>query len=139
MSHSVSAHAASPSPDKSVGELVAQMSEQTSRLIRDELRLAQLEMMQKGKRAGVGAGLFGGAGMFAFFGTACLVTAAVLALAGPLSGWLAAIIVAAGLFLIAGVAALVGKREITRAAPPVPTEAVEGVKQDVQSLKPGHH
>jgi uncharacterized membrane protein YqjE len=139
MSHSVSAHTASPSPDKSMGELVAQMSEQTSRLIRDELRLAQLEMTQKGKRAGAGAGLFGGAGLFAFFGLACLITAAIVALAGPLSAWLAAIIVAVVLFVIAGIAALIGKREVSQATPPMPTEAVEGVKQDLQAIKPGHH
>lgn len=139
MSHSVSAHAAPPPSDKSLGELFAQMSEQTSRLIRDELRLAQLEMAQKGKRAGAGAGLLGGAGLFGFFGLACLVTAAILALAGPLTGWLAAVIVALALFVIAGIAALIGKRQVSRATPPIPTEAVEGVKQDVQTIKPGSH
>jgi uncharacterized membrane protein YqjE len=125
--------------DASVGELVSRLSEQTSQLIRDELRLAQLEMSAKGKKAGLGAGLFGGAGLFAFFGLASLVAAAILALAGPLSGWLAAIIVAAALFVIAGVVALVGKREVSQATPPVPEQAVAGIKQDVQALKPGSH
>jgi uncharacterized membrane protein YqjE len=128
----------SPSPgEQSIGQLVSQVSEQTSRLIRDELRLAQLEMAEKGKRAGIGAGLFGGAGLFALYGIGCLVAAAILALAQPLSPWLAALIVAAALFVVAGIAALVGKREVSEATPPVPAEAISGVKRDVEILKPG--
>jgi uncharacterized membrane protein YqjE len=123
--------------DASLGELVSRMSEQTSRLIRDELRLAQLELTEKGKKAGIGAGLFGGAGLFALYGLGCLVAAAILGLAGPVPDWLAAIIVGVILFAIAGVAALVGKREVAQATPPVPQEAVSGLKQDVQTLKSG--
>jgi uncharacterized membrane protein YqjE len=126
-----------PATDQSVGDLVSRMSEQTSRLVRDELRLAQLEMAEKGKRAGIGAGLFGGAGLFSLYGLGALVAAAILALAGPLSPWLAAVIVAAALFVIAGIAALIGKREVSQATPPMPEEAISGVKQDVQALKPG--
>ncbi len=120
----------------STGDLVSQLSEQTSRLIRDELRLAQLELTAKGKRAGAGAGLFGGAGMFALYGLACLVAAAVLALANPLPGWAAALIVGVALFVIAGAAALIGKREISSATPPLPQEAIAGLKQDAQTLNP---
>jgi uncharacterized membrane protein YqjE len=135
MTHDPSASA----QDASLGELVSRMSEQTSRLIRDELRLAQLEMTAKTKRAGIGAGLFGTAGIFALFGLACLITAAILGLAGPVPDWLAAIIIGAALFAIAGIAALVGKREVSEAAPPVPEQAVSGLKQDVRTLKPGTH
>lgn len=131
------AHAAPAQP--STGELVSQLSEQTSRLIRDELRLAQLELQAKGKRAGIGAGLFGGAGLFAFYGAACMITAVILALAGPLPDWLAAVIVGAALLIVAGIAALIGKREVTAATPPVPEEAVAGLKQDAQTLKPRSH
>ncbi len=123
--------------EASLGELVARMSEQTSRLIRDEMRLAQAEMTAKGKAAGIGAGLFGGAGLFALYGLACLVTAAILGLAGPVPDWLAAVIVGLVLFAVAGVAAVIGKREVSAATPPVPEEAVRGVKQDVQTLKSG--
>jgi uncharacterized membrane protein YqjE len=123
--------------DPSLGDLVARMSEQTSRLIRDELRLAQAEMTQKGKKAGIGAGLFGVAGIIALYGLGCLVAAAVLALAGPLTSWLAAIIIGVVLFAVAGIAALVGKKEVTAATPPVPQEAVQGLKTDVQTLKSG--
>jgi hypothetical protein len=94
-------------------------------------------MTAKGKRAGLGVGMFGGAGLFAFFGFGCMVATVILALAGPLSGWLAALIVGLALFLVAGVAALMGKKEVQQATPPVPTEAIEGVRQDVQALKPG--
>ena len=79
----------------------------------------------------------GGAGLFAVFGLGCFVAAAVLALAGPVADWLAALIVGAALFVVAGVAALVGKKEVAAATPPVPEEAVEGVKQDVSTLKSG--
>jgi putative superfamily III holin-X len=81
--------------------------------------------------------LFGGAGLFALYGLACLVTAAILGLAGPVPDWLAAIIVGIALFVVAGVAALIGKREVTAATPPVPEQAVGGLKQDVQTLKSG--
>lgn len=125
-----------PTHEASTGELVAQLSEQTSRLIRDELRLAQLELTAKGKRAGAGAGLFGGAGMFALYGVGCLIAAAILGLAGPVPDWLAALIVGVVLLAVAGIAAIIGKREISSATPPVPEEAVAGLKQDVQTLNP---
>ncbi len=123
--------------EPSLGDLVGQMSEQTSRLIRDELRLAQAEMTAKGKKAGLGAGLFGGAGLFALYGLGALIAAAILGLAGPLPDWLAAVIVGVALLAIAGIAALVGKKKVSQATPVMPAEAVAGIKQDVQALKPG--
>ena len=139
--HSTDVHAESSAPthDQSLGELVSRMSEQTSRLVRDEMRLAQLELTAKGKKAGLGAGMFGGAGLFAFFGMACLVTTAILALAGPLSPWLAALLIGVALFLVAGMVALVGKKTVSRATPMMPAEAVDGVKRDISTLKPGSH
>lgn len=123
--------------EPSVGELVGLVSEQTSRLIRDELRLAKAEMTEKGKKAGVGAALFGSAGLMALYGVACLVAAAILALAGPVPDWAAALIIGAVLLAVAGTAALIGKRDVAAATPPVPVEAVEGLKQDVHTLKSG--
>jgi hypothetical protein len=137
MTNDPATSAAGDAHNASLGELVSRMSEQTSRLIRDELRLAQLEMAEKGKKAGIGAGLFGSAGLFALYGLACLIAAAILGLAGPVPDWLAAIIIGVALFVVAGVAALIGKREVTEAAPPVPEQAVSGVKQDVATIKPG--
>jgi uncharacterized membrane protein YqjE len=121
--------------EASIGELVARLSEETSTLVRDELRLAQLEMARKGKYAGLGAGLLGGGAVFALLGLGTLVAAAVLGLAEALPAWLAALIVAAALFVIAAVAALFGRKEITEAVPPVPQEALDSVKLDLAALK----
>jgi hypothetical protein len=121
--------------DASTGQLIGQLTEQISRLVRDEARLAQAEVTQKAKRLGVGAGLFGGAGLFAFFGLAVLITAVVLALALVLPGWLAALIVAVVLFAVAGVLALVGKKDVEKGAPPVPTEAIASTKEDIATVK----
>jgi uncharacterized membrane protein YqjE len=133
---SVSEQASSPS-DATIGELVAKVSEQTTRLVRDELRLAQAEMAQKGKKVGIGAGLLGGAGVVALFGVGALVAAAIIGLASVVAGWAAALIVAVVLFVVAGVTALAGKKGIAQAAPPVPVEAVRNTKADVAAVKEG--
>lgn len=124
--------------DASIGELTSQLGEQLSRLVRDEMRLAQAEMKEKGKRAGIGAGLFGSAGLITFYGLACLVTAAVLGLSRVLEPWLAAVIIGLALLALAAVAALMGKGQVQQAAPPVPTEAVDSTRQDIDAAK-GHH
>jgi uncharacterized membrane protein YqjE len=124
-----------PAPqDASVGELVSRIQEQTVKLLRDELRLAQLEMAQTGKKAGLGIGLFGGSGIIALYAIGALIAAAILGLAGPVSPWLAALIVGIALLVVAGVAALIGKREVAAATPPVPEEAIAGAKQDVNAF-----
>lgn len=120
--------------DMSTGELVTRLSEQTSRLVRDELRLAQAEMSQKAKHGGIGAGLFGAGGLLALFGLGTLIAAAVLALALALPAWAAALIVAAVLFVAAGIAALVGKKEIQQATP-TPERTIETVKDDIEEIK----
>jgi amino acid transporter len=103
------------------------------------VRLAQAEVTQKAKRLGLGAGLFGGAGVVALLGVNALVTAVVLALANVLPGWLAAIIVAVVLFLVAGVLALLGRRDVQKAAPPLPTGTLASVQADVATVKEGIH
>ena len=135
-SAAVAARAASDDPsDKSIGELFRSMSEDLSALVRDEIRLAQAEVGEKAKKAGIGIGAFGGAGVVALYGLGVLISAAVLALAGPLPAWLAALIVAVVLFIVAGVAALVGKKQLSQAAPPVPTQTIASVKTDVAEIK----
>ena len=125
-----------PAPeDASTGQLVGQLTEQITRLVRDEARLAQAEVTQKAKRLGIGAGLFGGAGLFAFFGLAVLIATAVLALALVLPAWLAALIVAVVLFAVAGALALVGKKDVERGTPPVPSEAIASTKEDIATVK----
>ncbi len=123
--------------DASTGQLISQLTEQISTLVRSEARLAQAEVTQKAKRLGVGAGLFGGAGLVAFFGLAALITTAILALALVLPAWLAALIVAVVLFAIAGVLALLGKKDVDKATPPLPTEAIAGVQADIATVKQG--
>jgi MFS family permease len=119
----------------SMAELVKQLSEQTSRLARQEVELAKAELTEKGKRAGLGAGMFGGAGIFGFYAIGALTAAAILGLATAVKAWLAALIVTAVLAVIAGVLALTGKQKVEQATPPVPEQATESVKEDVQWAK----
>ncbi len=119
----------------STGELVRRLSEDVSRLIRDELRLARLEMTRKGKRAGMGAGLLGAAGLIAFYGGGALVATAILALALVLPAWASALIIGVALLALAGLVALVGKEQVSRAAPPTPDEAMRSLKADIDVMK----
>ena len=124
-----------PPPERPTAELVRQLSEQVSVLVRDELRLAQLEMTRKGKQAGIGAGMLGGSGLIALYGLGCLIACAILAISGVLAAWLSALIVGVTLLAVAGAAALVGKSRLQKAAPPVPAETVDSVKTDVDEIK----
>jgi len=126
--------ATQPLGDRSTAELVKLASEQISHLVRDELRLAQLELARKGKHAGIGIGLFGSAGFTALYGLGALVATAILALALVLPYWLASLIVAVALFLVAGIMALIGRSQVKRASPPVPEQAVSSVKQDIDTV-----
>jgi len=132
---STTARGAGPASEASLAELVKQLSEQSSRLARQEVELAKAELAYKGKRAGIGAGMFGGAGVFGFYGLGALTAAAILALSLAVAGWLAALIVAVLYRAIAGVMALQGKNKVQQATPPVPEEATESVKEDVQWAK----
>ncbi len=108
--------------------------------MRDEFRLAQLEVSGKAKKAGLGVGMFGAAGLLALYGVGVLIATAILALALAMDAWLAALIVAVVLLAAAGVAALLGKKRVEEAAPPVPTTAVENVKRDVDAVRhPSDH
>lgn len=130
----------SPAPaDGATGDLVSRASEQLSTLVRDEIRLAQAELAQKGRRAGLGIGLFGGAGAVAWFGVGTFVAAAVLGLAVVVAPWLSAVIVGAVLLAIAGILALIGKREVARATPIAPQESLDSVRHDVDAVKKGLH
>jgi hypothetical protein len=126
-------------PDSSTAELVRQLSEQVTKLARDELRLAQLEMTRKGKRAGLGIGIFGGGGLLALYGLGCLLAAAIIGLATVVTAWLAALIIGAGLLLAAAAAAVIGKAQLGRATPPVPEQATASVKADVEEIKERAH
>jgi hypothetical protein len=125
--------------DRPTAELVKDLSEQISHLVRDELRLAQLEMTRKGKQAGLGIGLFAGSGGIAVYGLGCLIACVVIAIASVLAAWLAALIVGVALLLVAGAAALLGKGRLRKATPPVPEETIGSVKADVDEIKERTH
>ena len=124
-----------PGQDKSVGELVVDVSERTSTLIREEIELAKTEMSLKAKRLGVGAGAFGAAGLVGLFALGALTATLILALATAMDGWLAALIVTAVYAAIAGVLALVGKSRVDSGTPPVPERAIDSTKRDVEYAK----
>ena len=126
-----------PPDDSTLGGLVHQLTTQVPDLIRSEIRLAQAEVAEKGKRAGVGIGMFSVAGLLAFFGLAALITTAILALALVMDAWLAALIVGLVLLVAAAIAGLAGKKKVAAAGPPVPERAVQGVKDDIATVKGG--
>lgn len=121
--------------DASLGTLVKQLSEQSTRLIRDEFRLAQAEMTEKAKHAGAGAGLAAAAGVVALFGVGALVATIIIVLALALPLWLAALIVTVVLFVIAGVMALIARAQIKKATPVAPARSVDNVKTDIAEIK----
>jgi len=135
MNQSADGARASSSQERPAAELVKQLSEQVSVLVRDELKLAQLEMTRKGKQAGAGAGMLGGGGLIALYGVGCLIACVILALNLVLAAWLSALIVGVALLAVAGAAALLGKSRLQQAAPPVPAETVDSVKTDVEEIK----
>jgi hypothetical protein len=141
MAESSGATAATPGPasaaEPSTAELITRATQQSTELIRNELKLAQAEMTEKAKHAGIGAGLFGGAGIVALYGVGALIATIILALSLLMPAWLSALIVTVVLFAIAGVAALMGKKQVSQATPAAPQEAIEGVKRDVDTVKGG--
>ena len=124
---------------QTLGALVHQLSQQIPDLVRSEIRLAQAEVAQKGKRAGVGIGMFSVAGLLAFLGLGTLVATAVLGLANVVEAWLAALIVALVLLAGAAVAGLAGKNKVSEATPAAPEKAIRGIKDDIATVKGDHH
>ncbi|GAB3254109.1 phage holin family protein [Kineosporia babensis] len=125
--------------EKSTPELVQDLTRLVPQLARQEVELAKAELAEKAKHAGIGAGAFGGAGLVALFGVGTLVAAAVLGLAEAVPAWAAALIVAAVLLLVAGAMALLGRSQIRQATPPVPRQAVDSTKHDVEAVKESAH
>jgi uncharacterized membrane protein YqjE len=121
--------------DASFGDLFKRLSEETSSLIRQEMALARAELQEKGKTAGKGAGMFGGAGVLGLLAAGALTAAIILVLDKVMAAWLAALILAAVYGAVAAVLALRGKREIQRATPPVPEQTLETTKEDVEWAK----
>jgi Putative Actinobacterial Holin-X, holin superfamily III len=124
-----------PAQERSTGELVKSLSEQVSVLVRDEFKLAQLEMTHKGRQAGAGIGMLGGGGLVALYGVGCLLACVIIAISGVVAAWLAALIVGAALLAVAAAVALVGKGRLRKATPPVPAETVSSIKTDVEEIR----
>src|SRR6266508_101427 len=119
---------------RSTVELLQRLADQISRLLRQELQLARLELAEKGRRTGLGAGLLGAAGLVALYGLAALVAAAILLLATAMPGLVAALVVALVLLALGGVLALVGRGQVRQATPPLPEQALAGIKADVDVI-----
>jgi uncharacterized membrane protein YqjE len=118
-----------------VGDLVQQLSQQTATLVRQEMRLAQVEVQEKGKRAGLGAGLFGGAGLVALYGVGAVVAAVIMLVATAVEPWISALIAGVVLLAVAGILALLGRRQVDHATPAKPERATESVQHDVEHVK----
>jgi MFS family permease len=121
--------------DRSLADLARQLSLQTTELARHEVELANAELRVKGKRAGIGAGMFSGAGALGFYALGALTAAIIAGIAEALPVWAAALIVAAVYGAVAGILALRGKRKVEEATPPMPEQTVRSVKEDVRYTK----
>jgi uncharacterized membrane protein YqjE len=121
--------------ERPIVELFKQLSEDMATLVRQELRLAQVEMTEKGKKAGVGAGMVGAAGIVGLLALGALTACLIAALAEGIDVWLAALIVTVLYGAVAGLLALNGRNRVSEAAPPVPEQTIETVKEDAQWAK----
>lgn len=128
-----------PEDPRSLGRLVSDLSEQATRLVRAEIALAKAEMAAKAQQMGIGVGLLVGAGVLGLYTLAALVATAILGLATAVPAWLAALIVSVALLLLTGALAAVGVRLVKRGTPPVPEHALEGLQEDVETVKKGLH
>lgn len=128
----------SPGTDeRSLGDLVAAMTEQSARLVRAEIDLAKAELSGKAKELGIGGGMFAGAAFLAFWGVAALVATVILLFALVLPAWAAALLVTFLIFATAAVLVLVGKKKMEKGGAPVPQAAMEGLKEDLDAVKKG--
>jgi uncharacterized membrane protein YqjE len=118
--------------DRSLGELLKKLSAETTRLVHQELELAKAELTQKGKQAGAGAGMFGGAGALGLAALGALTACFILALNAIMPAWLAALLVAVVYGIIAFVLVKQGQAKMKAAGPPVPEQTIETVKEDVE-------
>ena len=121
--------------DRPTGELLKELSDHTTTLVKHEMELAKAELQEKGKQAGLGAGMFGGAGLFGLGAFAALTACLIAALDQAMELWLGALIVAVIYAAVAALLALTGKRRVKEAVPPVPEQAKDSVKEDMEWAK----
>jgi uncharacterized membrane protein YqjE len=125
----------STTQDASTAELMRRLSDQMGTLVRQEIELAKTEVSEKGKRAGIGAGMFGGAGVAGLYMVGTLLATIIAALSLAMDTWIAALIVTVVLGAIAAVLALQGKNKVQEAAPPAPERTIASVKRDADTIK----
>jgi uncharacterized membrane protein YqjE len=118
--------------ERPFGELLKQLSEETTQLVHQEIELAKAELTHKTKQAGIGAALFGAAGAIGLLALAALTTCFILALDAAMPAWLAALIVAVVYGVVAAVLAMRGRAKVKQAVPPVPEQTIQTVKEDLQ-------
>ena len=121
--------------DESVAELVKRAASQTAELVRKEIQLGQVELKDKGRRAGKGVGLLGAAGLIAFYGGGALVAAAIVGLAEAVEPWLSALIIGIALLVIAAIVGVIGRKTTSDALPPKPEQTMASIHDDVEHLK----
>jgi uncharacterized membrane protein YqjE len=125
--------------ERSTGDLVKAVTEQVSVLMRDELKLAQLEVTGKARQAGKGMGMMGGGALIALYGVARLIACVIIAISHSLQAWLSALIIGVALLVVAAIVTAIGRNKMRQGTPPMPTEAVESVKTDVQEVRERAH
>ena len=121
--------------NRSTSQLIRDLSEQSMRLILQEMALARAELTQKRVQAGRGIGLLGVAAILSLYGLGALAAGGILLLCTAMKPWIAAMIMAGGILIAAGAAALIGKTRVARAAPPVPEAAIETAKEDLETIR----
>lgn len=121
--------------DRSTGDLVKDLSQQASTLVRQEIELAKTEMAEKGKKAGIGVGLFAGAGVAGLLMLGALTAFLILALDEAMPDWAAALVVTLGWGIVTAALALIGRQKLREVGTPVPEKTVESVKEDIEWLK----
>jgi Putative Actinobacterial Holin-X, holin superfamily III len=119
---------------RSTGELLRDLTQDASALIRNELELAKAEVADKGRQTAAGAALFAAALLLGLLGAGAFTAFLIVALAIVLPPWAAALIVAVVMLAIAGVLALGGRRQVSKAGPPVPVVAIASMKEDLAWL-----
>ena len=123
--------------ERSIGDLLGSFAHETTTLMSQEIELARAEVAIQAKRAAAGAGMFGAAAALALAALGALTACAIVALALVMDAWLAALIVGVALLVIAGILAMIGKKQMSKLAPPVPERALTELRRDVRAVQDG--
>ena len=126
-----------PGDERTLGQLVGEISETGARLVRAEIELLKAELTGRAQKIGIGAGLLAAAGVLALYFLGAAIATAIIALALVVDLWLAALIVTVLLLLVVAVLALIGIRSVKKGTPPSTIRAIETVQEDIDAIKTG--